>query len=268
MNRLGAIMSACVALLPGRLLGAEYPNGHTWRFRSDYAPGALHGASMGYGNPQSDSLGATPWTYEWLPEGGTLGGPASSQWFRGAGTLMTWDSSYFGFPRWSKSDEVGGNIESGYLEHLLRAGADRSVPLLRWTNPVSRTVTVQVSDVLRLHWWSGTTATIEAALTSFSSASLTHTVLFAVSLGRPGSLPADEGMDVPIAPFTITLQPGDSVTLSVRANGTGACCVRMDSDLTLTLIEGGTCPGDADGSRTVTFQDVTAVLANFNAVCP
>lgn len=28
------------------------------------------------------------------------------------------------------------------------------------------------------------------------------------------------------------------------------------------------CPGDADGDRTVTFADVTAVLTNFNAVCP
>ncbi len=28
------------------------------------------------------------------------------------------------------------------------------------------------------------------------------------------------------------------------------------------------CPGDADGSRNVTFADVTAVLTNFNSVCP
>jgi hypothetical protein len=39
-------------------------------------------------------------------------------------------------------------------------------------------------------------------------------------------------------------------------------------DISVTLLPPEPCPGDADGSRSVNFADITTVLANFGIACP
>lgn len=260
----GAALAAILAT--GGQAQAQYENGFIWRFSSDYGAGLLEGASISHGNPQSDAAGRTPWSYEWLTEGQPLSG--GTPWFRGYGRLLTWDASFFSFQRWSKGNDVGPSLQIGYIEQYIYAGADRSVPMVRWTNPLGRTITVEVRDQLQLHWWQGTTAVIEVAITKFAAASLSHSVLYSASRSRPAMPGVNESEDLTVAPMIISLDAGDCVTISVRAIGTGNCCAGLDTNLRITLMTGGDCPVDADGNREITFTDILEVLANFGAMCP
>jgi len=266
--KLGAV-SAAIAMLSASPAQGQYENGFVWRFSTDYGAGTLQGASIGYGNPQSDAAGRTPWSYEWVAEGLALSG--SPPWYRGHSTLMTWDPSYFGFPgfpRWSKANDAGASLQIGYVEHYVFVGADRSAPVIRWTNPLGRTITVEVRDALQLHWLQGTTAVIEVALAKFSVASASHSLLYSASRPRPAIPGPNESENLEVAPMMVSLDAGDSLAISIRAIGTGTCYVGLDTNLRIMLVTGGECPVDSNADRQITFADVLAVLANFGAVCP
>lgn len=69
---------------------------------------------------------------------------------------------------------------------------------------------------------------------------------------------------------TLTINPavsGDSGSYDLLA--TNACGIIASRPAVLAVTGAGSfCPGDANGSGTVTFADITAVLANFGIPCP
>jgi hypothetical protein len=69
--------------------------------------------------------------------------------------------------------------------------------------------------------------------------------------------------------YTITIQDTlRSVATAAALDGDRNGIAGADAVLTLAHMTSSACPGDADGSRSVNFLDITTVLANFGNTCP
>jgi hypothetical protein len=270
-SRVRASVTAAVLVLAGATAahGATYPNGFVWSLVSDYDAGTQQGGSIGRGNPALDAEGVMAWSYEWLPAGAPLGLPIPA-WYTAPSTLLVWDApSSLGSPAWSKSDDSTLVVSSepaasrAALVHV--PGSVDAKPLVRWTNPLGRDAAVRVSDFITLQWVSGASGSVDVVIALWDRSAGAFVPLFSSTVQRPESgNVAIIGPELP----QVNIGSGDSLVLSVSGNGLPIGEIVTLTDLRITLLSGGACPGDADGDRTVQFFDITSVLANFGAACP
>lgn len=245
---------------------AQYPNGFEWRRETDFDSGTVEGAAWACGNPSTDLNGNLVWSHEVVTGGGAIGSP--EPWYTRPPAIMVWDNSYFGNPRWVRVLDNTPFYSSTLTEHFLWSSSFAYVPLARWRNPTGRTIHVSISGSFRLNSRAGQPGQNAEAVIVRRAPPSGYSLVLSVSAVSPGDGSfAFVSADVP----DIEVPPEGELIFSVR--GTAASASTNDTifiaDLiTITLIAGGDCPIDANGDRQVTFADVTAVLANFNAVCP
>lgn len=226
----------------------QYAPGYAWNRLADWGAGTVAGHEM---NPGPDKSGSPVWRYEWTRGGGLA---TDSPWYLTPGQAMTWDPVwwYTGLSAWSRGDNQSPPIHDRVMTHNLYVDEFASIPVVRWLTPVDHAASFDVSGDLRVRWAGpdrvGSPVDVDVVI-ALASASLGTTVpLFTATVSKPTPIDsALESVDLPVDFRGLSMQPGDSLLISVRGAHDFAPYGRwvdMFDNLTVTLVPG---PGGALG---------------------
>ena len=241
----------------GTAATAQYTNGFIWQRSIEFRPGLTAGAGWARGNPGPDSRGVRVWSYEYLPRGNPLG--TAPEWFRASPQLMNWDPDFVnrgGF--WAFADNTSPNINANRLE-----ARGPNVPLVRFTNPLPRTIIVRLDGFLGFDWSQNSSNVDWAIVTQVAATGQVFPVITSTTARPPGA----DVADVQFGAFLVQLEPSDSVFVTFRSASDATSMYMLDQLLTITIEFGGECPGDADNNRIVGFNDIPTALALLGSTC-
>ena len=219
------------------LSDTAYSVGHVWNRQADWTvrPSSDHGTTNG--NPDDDALGNPVWGYQYyadVPDGSDLDTTDGvTPWYMRLDLAepMKWDSSWYNQPvtYWAKGDDLFPSAGSYWTAHFNTVGYTyagnwdcyRQVPLIRWSNPCDRPVTLDIRGSIEFVWRSYHETTmnvdVDFALASIdASAGGAITPLFVQPIDKPSDDDSHENAVVPVS-RSVTLDPGDQIIYTLRA---------------------------------------------------
>ena len=217
---------------------AQYTPGFLWDRSADYTPGTVEGASDG--NPNLDSAGSPVWEMGWVGYGGRLG--EVDPWYEASITPSVHDANWYGgaLSAWCAAPDTGAFIGEFGMQQGLNNSSGALLPIVRWVNPVSSPVQVDVEGTLQIEWDGFSTAPdtdVDVAIVH-ESAGGTFTPLFVTTFVKPTPGTSIEASPlVPVSVQGVALQPGDAIRISLqtRVQGLTADWIDLLDDLTIQI---------------------------------
>ncbi len=218
-------LRSCVALALASLVSvpcgfAQYSTGFSWNAGQDYQPGSVHNSSAG--NPNLDAEGNPVWN-QLVFHGGDVR-ESGSPWYDQPFNHMVWDSDYYGFGgHWARADDQSPITNTSYMQHDLHDSVSfGSAPAYRWDNPLTTTQTLRLRGDLQMYfsnWGGGSLPNVGVDIVIFHDDVSTGSRQFLVSttVTNPGHL----GQQIiSLGDHSFVVEPGDQLTMSIRARST------------------------------------------------
>jgi hypothetical protein len=189
-----------------------------WHRQSDFVSGTVFRSFTG--NPHPDRFGFKSWRYEYA-RGDALDG--ISPWFTPRGTLMVWDTSWFGGGGlWARDNDLSPNVAANTSTHNINGNEVwEHIPVIRWINPFGNLIADVAGDLTVT--WSGTSSVgspveVDLVLAWRKASGDSVETLLAKTVSKPGvgdSIGAQ--VRLPVHFTGIPFEDGDELIVTHRA---------------------------------------------------
>lgn len=258
------MMGVALSLVCAGSAQAQYRLGDVWQRSQDWTAGTRDGASYSAGNPDDDVRGYGVWAMEWVEGGGGLG--SEDVWYDNAPSLMLWADDPFGsgIGRWLRSADAGPQIWRTRIDHDLdeTPGLHERAPVVRWTNPTHRNITVRLTGPGSVLWGGigGTAFATDAdvVIARVDAESGEHTELLSRTVSKPTQDTSTEVLALEFEPISVRMGPHDQIVFSIRgheASPAGAWVVLQDEPIRVQLTFILDCEADFNSDGIVDFFD-------------